>query len=146
MYLPMNKPWKTKINLQELGENGVTALSKRIGEMLRREIMAIDCKKHRPNWADDPEGRRGGGSTMDDRSFSLRRSQVTNRGEVGVFHFCMSLHQPNNCFEKICSYLPLLKSIAPSKIILRMKTILKEHFQPLHPPSYAFDKEHMYTI
>ena len=52
----MNKPWKTKINLQELGENGVTALSKRIGEMLRREIMAIDCKKHRPNWADDPEG------------------------------------------------------------------------------------------
>jgi len=57
MYLPMNKPWKTRINLQELAENGVTALSKRIGEMLRREIMAIDCKKHRPNWNDDPAGR-----------------------------------------------------------------------------------------
>jgi hypothetical protein len=104
--------------------------------------MAIDCKKYRLKWDNGPEG---GGSTMDDRCFSLRRSQVKSGGKVGVFHFCMSLHHPNNCFEKICFNLPLLNSTAPQNYSQDENNI-EGAFSPLASPKLCVGKKHMYTI
>lgn len=84
---------------------------------------------------------------MDDRSFNLRRRQVTNRGNIGLFQFFMYFHHPNNRFEKkmLFSFAPLQLS-PPQKNYSQDEKNIEEAYSPLAPPSYAFAKKHMHTM
>jgi hypothetical protein len=59
-----------------------------------------------------------------------------------VFHFLLSLHHPNTCFENISNFLFAPLQLKSQKLFLGRKNIGgREAFATLAPPSYAYDDD-----
>jgi len=60
-----------------------------------------------------------------------------------VFHFLLSLHHPNTCFENISIFLFAPLQLNSQKLFLGRKNIGgRGAFAPLAPPSYAYDDDY----